>query len=298
MLAGQLDLARGAGAHGGTTFCTAVLRNPIAEFAISPRPTRYTPVTRVPVTRVLLADDRVTSRRGTGPLDVLGLRGALDVLGAPAEVRAPRVLVGRAEDDRPRSPWHRPRARDVEIDRPLIEPRSGSPRRPAVPVPWFHGRRVIRTLRRGEILVLAAVAGAGCGWLPPDSPPARPVAGDPDAGLFHAWKITGEVLGPRALISEADAAEFRERTVGVSATGYSSPWSGSCPEARREKQPRALAEVAAAHDLDGAANLGLAEPIIEYQLQCVAGRTPALTLYVAGPHAVTCWSGVCYLLTR
>jgi hypothetical protein len=33
-------------------------------------------------------------------------------------------------------------------------------------------------------------------------------------------------------------------------------------------------------------------------LLCTTNRTPALTLYLAGPHALTCWSGVCYLLAR
>jgi hypothetical protein len=147
--------------------------------------------------------------------------------------------------------------------------------------------------------VLATVA-PGCGWLPPDSPPARPIPPDPYAPLIHDWKITGHVLGPRALISEADAAGFHDRSVAISAASYTSPWSGSCSDAHRDHQPRSLAEVAAAHEVaaDRAAGLGIAEPIVEYQLLCVTNRTPSLTLYVAGPHAVTCWSGVCYLLAR
>lgn len=147
------------------------------------------------------------------------------------------------------------------------------------------------------------MAVAGCSWLPPDTPPpARPVAAtDPDAApLFHDWRIAGHMLGPRALISDLDASEFHDRVVAVTATSYASPWSGSCSDARRERQPRALAEVAAAHDLAGdrAANLGLGEPIVEFRLRCTTSRAPSLTLYVAGPHALTCWSGVCYLLAR
>jgi hypothetical protein len=162
-------------------------------------------------------------------------------------------------------------------------------------------------MRRCDVLVLvvlvvaAVAAGPGaCGWLPPDSPPAKPAPPDPDAGLFHDWKVADHVLGTRALISEADAAEFRDRTVAVTATAYSSPWSGSCNDMRRERQPRTLAEIAAAHDIDRAraAHLGLGEPIVEHQLLCAAGRAPALTIYTGGPSAVTCWSGVCYLLAR
>jgi hypothetical protein len=152
------------------------------------------------------------------------------------------------------------------------------------------------------VLGVLGMLGA-CGWLPPDGPPPaapRSPPPDPDAGLFHAWRVADHVLGPRALISDADGAGFHDRSVAVTATSYVSPWSGSCDDARREKQPRALAEVAAAHELDprGAARLGLAGPIVEYRLLCTTNRTPSLTLYVAGLRAATCWSGVCYLLTR
>jgi hypothetical protein len=150
------------------------------------------------------------------------------------------------------------------------------------------------------LLVVALLVVGGCSWLPPDTPPARPPPPDPDAAVLHDWKVAGHVLGARALISDADGAGFHDRTVSVSATGYASPWSGRCDEAHRGRQPRALADVATAHDIaaDRAAGLGLAGPIVEYQLQCATHRTPALIVYVAGSHALTCWSGVCYLLAR
>lgn len=147
---------------------------------------------------------------------------------------------------------------------------------------------------------MALLALSSCSWLPPDTPPARPPPLDPDAAVFHDWKVAGHVLGARALISDLDGAGFHDRTISITPTRYTSPWSGHCDEARRDRQPRALAEVAAAHDIaaDRAAGLGLAGPIVEYQLQCATMRTPALTVYVAGSHALTCWSGVCYLLAR
>ena len=140
----------------------------------------------------------------------------------------------------------------------------------------------------------------GCGWLPADSPAVKPAPPAPDAALFHDWKVTGHVLGPRALISEADSAGFHDRTVAITAASYASPWSGACSDAHREHQPRTLAEVAVAHDLDRgrSSQLGLAAPIVEYRLVCTTNRTPALVLYLAGDHALTCWSGVCYLLAR
>jgi hypothetical protein len=97
----------------------------------------------------------------------------------------------------------------------------------------------------------------------------------------------------------------------MSATGYASPWSGSCDNAHRQNQPRTLGELADQLRIprDRAASLGLGalgEPIAEYQLSCSpspgraagTGRTPPLTCYLAGDHAVICWSGVCYLLAR
>jgi hypothetical protein len=150
-------------------------------------------------------------------------------------------------------------------------------------------------------LLAALLLLSGCGWLPPDTPPARPPPPpDPDAALFHDWKIAGHILGARALISDADGAGFHDRTVSVTRAGYASPWSGTCDEARHAREPRALADIAAAHAIadDRAAGLGLAGAIVEYQLQCATSRAPGLTVYVAGSHAVTCWSGVCYLLVR
>lgn len=158
-------------------------------------------------------------------------------------------------------------------------------------------RAVVPLLRR-RALVLVAGALAGCAWLPPDTPPARPVA-DPDAGLLRAWKIVDHVLGSHALISDYDAAGFHGRAVVITATGYASPWSGHCDEAARARTPRPLAAIVAEHDLAGdrSAPLGLVEPVVEYRLSCGLGRTLPLTFYVGGGRALTCWSGVCYLLS-
>jgi hypothetical protein len=127
-----------------------------------------------------------------------------------------------------------------------------------------------------------------------------PTPPDPDAAVFHDWKVAGHVLGPRSLISETDAAEFHGRAVAISAAGYNSPWSGRCNDVRRERRPRALADITVELSLasDRVADLGIADPIVEYRLSCSTGRTPTLTCYVAGVHALTCWAGVCYLLAR
>src|SRR5690242_17292280 len=155
-----------------------------------------------------------------------------------------------------------------------------------------------RRVRPRSWCVLLVIAQGGCGWLPPDSPATKP-AEDPDAALLHDWKITGHLLGPHAVISEADAAGFHGRTIAVTPTGYSSPWSGSCDDASRQRAPRALADVAADLELTGGrvGDLGLVEPITRYVLSCVHGSAPPLQLYLGSGHAATCWSGVCYALS-
>ena len=187
--------------------------------------------------------------------------------------------------------WRRPAAQAV-----LAPERTP----PAARHSWFHGCCVGPNRRYHELFVLALT---GCGWLPPDSPPARPVPPDPDAALLADWKITEHVLGEHALISEYDAAAFHGRTVAVTAGGYASPWSGSCDAAHRQHQPRALADLAPELGVarERAGSLGLADPVVEYQLTCGlggTGRTPPLTIYLASAHALTCWSGVCYVLVR
>lgn len=142
---------------------------------------------------------------------------------------------------------------------------------------------------------------ASCGWLPPDHPAPAVAARDPDAPLYGSWTVTGHVLADRALLSDLEAAEFHARSVTISTTAYGSPWSGRCDDAARHKVPRRLAELAALRELTPAqaAGLGLAEPILEYQLACAPGRAPPLTIFLGGGgHAVTCWSGVCYVLAR
>jgi hypothetical protein len=140
----------------------------------------------------------------------------------------------------------------------------------------------------------------GCGWLPADRPAVPPTPPAPDAALFHDWKVTGHVLGARALISDYDAAEFDGRSVVISDTSYVSPWSGSCGQAGRQKTTRVAAEIAIEHDIAAshADRLGLGPSIVEYRITCATGSAPGLTLYLGGAHAVTCFTGVCYLLGR
>jgi hypothetical protein len=142
------------------------------------------------------------------------------------------------------------------------------------------------------------------GCLPPDEPQKpRPVA-DPDiTQLAHTWKVIDHVLATKTNLSERDAAELRGRTVAVGPASYTTPWQGTCEQASREKRTRALGDIARELDLSDAARdtvkaFGLGDSIAEFRLSCqdYKTRTPALTIYVGNAHAMTCFSGACYLL--
>ena len=153
-----------------------------------------------------------------------------------------------------------------------------------------------------KALLALALAASGCGWLPADAPPRRPTA-DPDvAAIVHTWRVDAHLLASRTTMSDADAARIHGRTVAVGATGYTTPWHGTCEESGRIRRERPLAEVAAELQIDRArtAALGIADPVFEYKLSCadLEKRAPSLTLYVAASRALTCFGGVCYVLAR
>ena len=153
-------------------------------------------------------------------------------------------------------------------------------------------------LARGTMWSLAVIALGGC--LPADAPATKPAPPNPDTPVFRDWKIIDHVLGADALISELDAAGFHGRTVVVAPTHFSSPWSGSCDDPHWTRTPRTRADVMRRYKLADRADLALVTDIVEFALSCGpddgSSRVPPLSLFVAADHAVTCWSGVCYLL--
>jgi len=159
--------------------------------------------------------------------------------------------------------------------------------------------------RRSDFVALALLAGclpAGC--LPPETPAAPKPLVDADlAELAHAWNVSAHVVGTKTTISEQDAVEMHGRTVTIGA-GYTSPWHGSCEQANRTKQTSSLVEITADVDLSPAGRatakeFGLAKDVTEYKLTCATSpNTPPLTIYLTGKRAMTCFGGVCYLLTR
>jgi len=126
----------------------------------------------------------------------------------------------------------------------------------------------------------------------------------PVEDLTYTWKVASHELGTKTTMSEQDAIAAHGRELAITASGYTTPWHGRCAEAKRERSRASLVEVTADVDVtpDGRARLkqfGIAVDPIEYRLVC-QGRTtaPLLTIWVTGKRAMTCFGGVCYLLTR
>jgi len=145
---------------------------------------------------------------------------------------------------------------------------------------------------RPAVLILLA----GC--LPADTSPATPAAADP---IVHTWKVMDHVVTGKAAIGDADAREMHGRTIEITVAGYTSPWQGTCADASRQSRHRSFAEIATDLDVPApgrthAEGFGLADQLVEYRLSCGTIRSPPLTIYIAGDHAMTCANGICYLL--
>lgn len=139
--------------------------------------------------------------------------------------------------------------------------------------------------------------------LPPDEKVARPVPVDPDvAALVHTWVVADHIVGSTSALSSSDAESFRGRRIEISTAGYISPWQGTCEEAGRTKRTRSLGDVIGELEMSPSAGreasaFGLADPLVEYRLSCTdRKRPPPFTLFVSKGRAMTCYSGVCFLL--
>jgi hypothetical protein len=158
-------------------------------------------------------------------------------------------------------------------------------------------------LRLRELILVAALG--GCGVLPPDKPEVKAPSPDRDAeALTHTFVVKDHVLANGASISEHEANGFHQRTLDISATGYATPWQGTCEDAGRQKRQRELADVLAELEVPGrgrarATKFGLPAEVLEYRLICNdRRRPPPLIVYVSGERAMTCFGGACYLLER
>lgn len=116
----------------------------------------------------------------------------------------------------------------------------------------------------------------------------------------YTWKIIGHVLTPRATIDERDAVGWNGRAIVVTRTGYVSPFQGTCEQAGRMHRVRQMIDVVT--ELDAPRSIitdyELQGDVVEYRLTCRAHEAPPLAMWVDGERALTCFSGVCYVLRR
>jgi hypothetical protein len=155
-------------------------------------------------------------------------------------------------------------------------------------------------------LLFMSVISFGVGCLPPDkaAPPPPPTPGTLEARAFaHPWLVENHILAGNATLTEGDAILMHGRKVDVTTSSYRSPFQGSCDDATYTQRTRSFDDVAAEVDLAGdrrttAASFGIAKTVTEYTMECRSNaRTPPLVLFVSEKRGMTCFSGVCYLLT-
>lgn len=145
-------------------------------------------------------------------------------------------------------------------------------------------------IRRTAAVALALAACSSSA--PPPAAPSTP----PDPSRGH-WTVDEHVIGPHADIGEPDARAMHARTIDID-VGYTTPWHGSCPEAKHDTTPFELGSVSSLVGID-LAPLHLPPSLDEYAFTCTDNnRAPPLKLYVGDGVAVTCWNGVCYRLAR
>jgi hypothetical protein len=159
--------------------------------------------------------------------------------------------------------------------------------------------------------VVLAVSCCACGGRSGASAAAPEASHDPELlAIVHAWTIENHVITPRSDLGEADARDWHGRKVAITSTGYATPFQGACKSASYSKRRRPLTEVASEVDLAGDSRLiptrfGLPADVTEFKFVCSDRRddgkltlVPILTFYAGTDRAMTCFGGVCYLLTR
>ncbi len=132
--------------------------------------------------------------------------------------------------------------------------------------------------------------------------PPPPVA-EGAVTVTHPWVIENHIIAGNSSMTEGDAILMHGRTIEITASSYRSPFQGGCDSSTTDQRTRSFEDVAAEVDLAGerrttAKNFGMTATVTEYRLACTSStRTPPLVMFVAGKRAMTCFSGICYLLT-
>lgn len=134
---------------------------------------------------------------------------------------------------------------------------------------------------------------------------------DPELiAIARSWTIENHVITPRSDLADSDARDWHGRKVSITNVGYTTPFQGACKTASYSKRRRPFAEIAHDEDLAGDSRLvperfGLPGEVTEFKFVCADRRedgkltlVPILTFYAGADRAMTCFGGVCYLLTR
>jgi hypothetical protein len=153
------------------------------------------------------------------------------------------------------------------------------------------------------LAVIAVAMLAGCPKKAPAPAKSSEPVDDPDAEVVaHTWQVMEHLRVKGASIAEADANGFHGRTLVIVQNGFASPWQAGCEHAKREKRSREINELFDELEIEKggsskAAAFGMTSDILEFRLTCADRGTP-LIIWVGGSHAMTCFSGACYLLKR
>ncbi|HSN30156.1 MAG TPA: hypothetical protein VLT45_27905 [Kofleriaceae bacterium] len=155
---------------------------------------------------------------------------------------------------------------------------------------------------KSALLLLAFTA---CSWLPSDTPAKKPARANPEvAELAHEWEVANHVLADNATLTDAEANENLGRRIEITATSYKAMSAGSCDESARQKTERVFADLLVELELSGEARdtairFGFGDPVTEYRLTCPGNpKAVPLVIYISGNRGMTCFGGVCYLLSR
>ena len=141
------------------------------------------------------------------------------------------------------------------------------------------------------------------------TPKAAPLVKPPPPGaqdvgtVVHPWVIENHIIAGNSNMTEGEAILMHGRKIDITEGSYRSPFQGGCDSSTSDQRTRSFEDVAAEVDLAGerrttAKNFGMTATVTEYRLACTSStRTPPLVMFVAGKRAMTCFSGICYLLT-
>lgn len=161
-----------------------------------------------------------------------------------------------------------------------------------------------------KVVALALLAACGESAPPAVEKPAPKAdvveeSEDPDVRMLaHTWIIETHMLVKGASVTSEDAEAFHGRTFVITEAGYTTPFQPPCDRAAWKKSSRQLNELVKELTVTGngaskGAEAGLTSDLIEFRLTCTdRGDPPPVIIWIGGAHAMSCYSGACYVMKR